>query len=266
MNWIEAAADCDRLNQAFVLVTVLQTEGSTPRDSDAKMLVTPQSTYDTIGGGQLEFQAIETARELLTDNKRTSLSKAFNLGKDLEQCCGGRVSLLLECFPATGFNIVVLGAGHVGKAVIKILGQLPCRVAWLDSRPDCFSEKLPTNILAEQSINAEQSIEECAPDSWFLVMTHSHILDLQLVEAILTRGDARFCGLIGSKSKAASFRGRLKRKGFTEAEIEGLTSPIGLPELKGKQPMEIAVSVVAQIMILKERIAQDFARIKTPNQ
>jgi len=81
-------------------------------------------------------------------------------------------------------------------------------------------------------------------------MTHSHVLDQQLVEAILTRGDARFCGLIGSKSKAASFRSRLKRKGFTENEIAGLTSPIGLPELKGKQPMEIAVSVVAQMMIL----------------
>lgn len=265
MNWIEATADCDRHNQAFVLVTVLQTEGSTPRDNDAKMLVTPQSAHDTIGGGQLEFQAIETARQLLTENKRTSLSKEFNLGKDLEQCCGGRVTLLLECFPATGFNIVVLGAGHVGKAVIRILGQLPCRVTWLDSRADCFSEKLPTNILAEQIINAEQSIEGCAPDSWYLVMTHSHLLDQQLVEAILARGDARYCGLIGSKSKAASFRSRLKRKSFTEAEIAGLTSPIGLSELKGKQPMEIAVSVVAQMMILEERIAQDFARIKAPN-
>jgi xanthine dehydrogenase accessory factor len=159
-----------------------------------------------------------------------------------------------------------LGAGQEGKDERRILAQHPSRVAWLDSRADSFSEQLPTNILAEQIINAEQSIEGCAPDSWYLVMTHSHNLDQQLVEAILTRGDAHFCGLIGSQSKAASFRGRLKRKGFTEAEIEGLISPIGLPELKGKQPMEIAVSVVAQMMILKERIAQDFARIKTPNQ
>jgi xanthine dehydrogenase accessory factor len=253
MKWIEAAAECDRQNQTFVLVTVLQTEGSTPRDNDAKMLITEDNAYDTIGGGQLEFQAIETAHELLNENIRQSKSKEFNLGKDLEQCCGGRVSLLLECFPATTFNIVVLGAGHVGSAVVDILGQLPCRVKWVDSRAEYFSEDLPSNILTEQLVNAEQSIEGGAADSWYLVMTHSHVLDQQLVEAILTRGDARFCGLIGSKSKATSFRNRLKRKGFSEEELAGLTSPIGLPELKGKQPMEIAVSVIAQIMILKGR-------------
>ena len=266
MKWIEAAADCDRHNQAFVLVTVLQTAGSTPRNNDAKMLITADRGYDTIGGGQLGFQAIETAHELLNENKRRSLFKNFNLGKDLEQCCGGKVNLLLECFPTTKFQVVVLGAGHVGSAVIDILGQLPCRVKWIDSRADYFGENLPTNILTEHLVSAEQSIEGCAVDTWYLVMTHSHVLDQQLVESILTRGDARFCGLIGSKSKAASFRSRLKRKGFSEEELAGLTSPIGLPELKGKQPMEIAVSVVAQMMILKERPAREFARIKHPNQ
>ncbi|MCP4008086.1 MAG: xanthine dehydrogenase accessory protein XdhC [Proteobacteria bacterium] len=250
MNWIQAAADCDRLNQPFVLVTVLETEGSTPRDDDAKMLITGDSSHDTIGGGQLEFQAIETARQLLSDPERHSFSKKFNLGKDLEQCCGGLITLLFECFPATGFQVVVLGAGHVGKAVVSILGQLPCQIKWVDSRADFFSETQSANTRTEQLISAEQTIENCAADSWYLVMTHSHVLDQQLVEAILTRADARFCGLIGSKSKAASFRSRLKRKGFAEDEIDGLTSPVGLPELKGKQPMEIAVSVVAQMMIL----------------
>ncbi len=250
MNWIQAAADCDRLNRPFVLVTVLETEGSTPRDSDAKMLVTSDSSFDTIGGGQLEFQAIDTARQLLPGPERQSFSKEFNLGKDLEQCCGGRITLLFECFPATGFQVVVLGAGHVGSAVVDILAQLPCRVLWIDSRTDCFGENIPPKVITQQLLSAEQSIEGCAADSYYLVMTHSHVLDQQLVEAILTRGDARFCGLIGSKSKATSFRSRLKRKGFTEDEIGSLTSPIGLPELKGKQPMEIAVSVVAQMMIL----------------
>lgn len=251
MKWIQAAAQCDQYNQPFVLVTVLLTEGSTPRDNDAKMVITTERSYDTIGGGQLEFQAIELACKLLSKNKRKSIREEFNLGKDLEQCCGGHVTLLLECFPATGFNVVVLGAGHVGKAVIDILGQLPCRVSWIDSRANCFSENLSAHIQTEQLISAEQSIENCKPDSWYLVMTHSHVLDQQLIEAILTRGDARFCGLIGSKSKAASFRGRLKRKGFSDDEVSSITSPIGLLELKGKQPMEIAVSVIAQMMILR---------------
>lgn len=252
MNWIQAAADCDHNNQPFVLITVIQTEGSTPRDSDAKMLVMADCCYDTIGGGQLEFQAIAAARQLLVENRRCSISKEFNLAQDLEQCCGGRVTLMLESFPSTGFQVVVLGAGHVGTAVISILEHLPCRVQWIDSRENCFGEKLSSNILTQQLLTAEQSIESCTANSWYLVMTHSHVLDQQLVEAILSRGDAQFCGLIGSRSKAASFRGRLKRKGFSENEITCLTSPIGLAELKGKQPMEIAVSVVAQMMILHE--------------
>ncbi len=251
MNWIQTIAQCDQNNQPFVLVTVLQTEGSTPRDNDAKMVVTCESSYDSIGGGKLEFEAIELARELLSANKRELICKEFVLGKDLEQCCGGRVTLLLECFPVTGFNVVVLGAGHVGKAIIDILSQLPCRVSWLDSRDDCFSKDLPGNVVTRQLISAEQSIESCDAHSWYLVMTHSHVLDQQLVEAILTRGDARFCGLVGSESKAVSFRGRLKRKGFSEDELAKLTSPIGLANLRGKQPMEIAVSVTAQMMILR---------------
>lgn len=252
MNWIQAAADCDQNNLPFVLVTILQTQGSTPRDSDAKMLVRVDRCFDTIGGGKLEFQAIEIARQLLTENQRCSVTQEFNLAKDLEQCCGGRITLLLECFPTAEFEVVVLGAGHVGTAVISLLSQLPCRVQWIDSRPDHFIDMLPANIVTQKLDTADQSIENCAPGCWYLVMTHSHILDQQLVEAILSRGDARYCGLIGSKSKAASFRNRLKRKGFNEQEIGSLTSPIGLAKLKGKQPMEIAVSVIAQMLILRE--------------
>ncbi len=256
MNWIQAAADCDKRNQPFVLVTVTQTEGSTPRDGDAKMLVTSKGCFDTIGGGQLEFEAIEVAQTLLGENRRCSTSLEFNLAKDLDQCCGGRVTLLLECFSSSGFNVVVLGAGHVGKAVVSVLGQMPCRVQWMDSRAEYLINPQPFNVTLQELITPEQAIESCSAGSWYLVMTHSHVLDQQLVEAILARGDARYCGLIGSKSKAASFRGRLKRKGFSADEIDGLTSPIGLSEIKGKQPMEIAVSVVAQMMILEQALIE----------
>ena len=252
MKWIQAAADCDQHNLPFVLVTVMQTQGSTPRDCDAKMLVTNNASFDSIGGGQLEFSAIDTARNMLLENRRNTRTEDFNLGQDLEQCCGGKVSLFFECFPASDFNIVVLGAGHVGQAVVGLLGELPCQVQWIDSRSDCFPDSQPANVHTQKLLSLEQTIETCPPGSWYLVMTHSHILDQQLVEAILSRGDARYCGLIGSASKASSFRGRLKRKGFSDAELSGLTSPIGLPGLKGKQPMEIAISVVAQLMISQQ--------------
>jgi len=253
MNWIQAAADCDQHNLPFVLITVMQTQGSTPRDCDAKMLITRADNFDSIGGGQLEFAAIETAHRLLRENKACTLTETYNLAQDLEQCCGGKVSLLLECFPARNFNIVVIGAGHVGRAVVQLLGELPCQVRWIDSREGYFPEKLPGNIQAGKLGTAEQAIEDCPAQSWYLVMSHSHVLDQQIVEAILSRADAQYCGLIGSKSKAAAFRGRLKRKGFSDAELAMLTSPIGLPGLKGKQPMEIAISVVAQLLQLRQQ-------------
>ena len=251
MNWIEAAAQCNQTNQSFVLITVLTVDGSTPRDNDAKMVVAEGSCHDTIGGGQLEFQAIETAQKLLIDEQRCSHTQEYNLGQDLEQCCGGRVTLLFECFPASSFAVVLFGAGHVGNAMVSILAQLPCRVSWFDSRAECFPGTLANNIQALAMSNPEQAVEACPPDAWYFVMTHSHVLDQQLIEAILARGDSQFCGLIGSKSKAASFRSRLKKKGFSPDEMAKLTSPIGLEGVKGKTPMEIAVSAVAQMLQIR---------------
>lgn len=231
----------------------MQTQGSTPRDCDAKMLVTNTASFDSIGGGQLEFSAIKTAHRLLQDKKACTVTETYNLAQDLEQCCGGKVSLLFECFPASGFNIVLVGAGHVGTAVAQLLGALHCQVRWIDQRKNCFPEDLPSNVLPVKLLSAEQAIEDCSAQSWYLVMSHSHVLDQQLVEAILSRADAQYCGLIGSESKAAAFRGRLKRKGFSDEELLLLSSPIGLPGLKGKQPMEVAISVVAQLLQLRQQ-------------
>ena len=141
MNWLNAIAKLQRDNIGFVLVTVLQTKGSAPRDCAAKMAVTDSQIYDSIGGGNLEYQAINTARDLLTKADTTPRVETFSLGKDLTQCCGGEVVLLFECFPACAFNLVLFGAGHVGKALINILSSLPCRVRWLDSRVDIFPRK-----------------------------------------------------------------------------------------------------------------------------
>lgn len=257
MNWIQAAANCDQHNLPFVLITVMQTKGSTPRDCDAKMVITPNSSFDSVGGGQLEFAAIKTAHRLLDENKACSLTENYNLAKDLEQCCGGKVSLLFECFPARQFNITLIGAGHVGSAVIRLLGELPCQVRWIDARENCFPKRLPANVQAIKLDTAEQAIDDCPANSWYLVMSHSHVLDQQLVEAILSRKDVQYCGLIGSKSKAAAFHGRLKRKGFSDQELAVLSSPIGLPGLKGKQPMEIAISVIAQLLQLKQQPAEN---------
>ena len=255
MSWADAVAKCSRQNIGFVVVTVLSVEGSSPRAKQVKMVVSSDKIYDSVGGGNLEFEAIQSARSMLHQQSAMIEKKIYNLGEDLTQCCGGQVELLFEYFPACDFNIVLCGAGHVGKALVSILAELPCRVSWMDTRPDVLESavknvELSSRVSPRHLHNPHQAVEDCEPGSWYLIMTHSHELDFELSEAILGRADIEYCGLIGSKSKAASFRGRLKRKGFSAEEISRLTSPIGIPLGAGKSPMEVAVSISAQLLQL----------------
>lgn len=251
MNWLDAAARLTRENAGFVLVTVLETQGSAPRDAAAKMVVDATRTYDSIGGGRLEFDATAMARELLAVGRATVQTREFVLGKELAQCCGGRVTVLLECFPACAFNIALFGAGHVGRALATVLAELPCRLRWFDSRAGVFPPATAANTVTDELTNPFAAVEDCPPSAFYLVMTHSHDLDFELCEAVLSRADGRYLGLIGSASKRASFSSRLRKKGFTDAELARLTCPIGLKSIPGKTPMEIAVAVAAELLELE---------------
>ena len=252
-NWIDAIARLSAENAGFVLVTVLKTEGSAPRDIQSKMVVTDHLTHDSVGGGNLEFQAIGAARELLQNGQPATQSRVFSLGKDLAQCCGGKVTLLFECFPRCRFNVALFGAGHVGRALAVILSELPCRVRWVDARADIFPQSVASNIDIVQMQNPFEAVESCPEGACYLIMTHSHETDFELCEAILTRADSRYCGLIGSRSKGAKFRSRLKKKGFTDRELARLTCPIGLATIPGKTPMEVAVSVAGELLGLQHQ-------------
>ncbi len=269
MNWIEAIARLSEQDKSFVIVTILAVQGSAPRDATSKMIVDENHIYDSIGGGNLEYQAIAKARTMLSSSlahsQPTIIRESFRLGKDLVQCCGGHVELLFEYIAAKDFNVVLFGAGHVGQALATILSALPCKVKWIDSRAEFVreqSERFAANIDLVKMRNPDVDVEECAANAYFLVMTHSHELDMQLVEAILSRNDVRFCGLIGSKSKAAKFRKQLARKQFNNNEIARLTSPIGLEQVGGKRPMEVAVAVAAQLIALQQPALQQ-AHIQT---
>jgi len=289
MNWIEAISSLNSQAQGYVLVTVLETKGSSPRDTGTKMVVSVDKCFDTIGGGALEYQAIEIARKLLAPSPegegrgegkdvnnssvlslsphyssshpsplpkerglKTQYTHTFNLGKDLKQCCGGVVTVFFEVFPASNFNIVIFGAGHIARSLVTILGDIDCRVKWFDSRPEIFPEKSTSNI--EQSVMSqpEIAVDSCLKNSYFLVMTHDHALDQQLCEAILSRKDSCYCGLIGSATKGLKFRQRLLKKNFTQEELKSLTCPAGLTALKSKKPAEIAVSLVAELLQLQQ--------------
>ncbi len=266
LNWFDAIQHCQQSGNGYVIATIINTQGSTPRDGGSKMVITTDNTYDTIGGGQLEFEAIAQARAFLAAGTVTEPLRRYALGPSLGQCCGGVVHLRYEWLGAehiAGLRerlaneqgllpVALFGGGHVGRAIVELLGRLPARVQWVDSRDEIFPADVPDNIAAEHSDPVQAAVQDLAPGSKVLIMSFSHAEDLDIVAACLLRrrerDDLPFIGLIGSRSKWASFRQRLEARGFTAAELAGVTCPIGVPGIAGKQPEVIAVAVVAQLL------------------
>lgn len=247
MNWLRALARHEHDGTACVLVTVLAARGSTPREAGAKMVVTASGQDGSIGGGRLEHASADIARMLLRDPPDAPVTRDFPLGPALGQCCGGHATVLFEPMrPAA--SIALFGAGHVGHALVRLLGDLPFRVRWVDSRPDAFPDGLPGNVVGVCAAEPEREVESLGADAMVLVMTHDHGLDYRVVAACLRRGDLRFVGLIGSETKRARFASRLLGEGL---EPSRLVCPIGLPEVGGKTPAEIAVTVAAQILMIR---------------
>jgi xanthine dehydrogenase accessory factor len=244
-DWITALTDCQRDGRPSVLVTVTEVAGSTPRAAGTKMLVTADAIYGTIGGGALEFTAIETARALLDDHVTELRTQSYPLGPALGQCCGGHVTLLFEPILPPPLRVALFGAGHVAKALVTILGTLPARVTWIDNRPNLFPDMLPTNVTAQVAEEPETALT--AGHSHILIMTHDHALDYRLVKSALCLPGQPFVGVIGSDTKRARFTSRLRADGLDPAR---LTCPIGVAGLTGKHPGEIAVAVAAQLLSL----------------
>ncbi len=254
VRWQRAVADLHAAGRSFVLVTLVETRGSSPRDDDGKMVVTKEALYDTIGGGELEHRAVDMARELLAEPGARKRLEDFPLGPKLGQCCGGYVRVLLERIEACRMRVELHGAGHVAKALVKVLGDIDCLVRWIDERDDMFPDKVPDNVTVVRTRASAGEVAEAPAGAWHLVMTHDHALDLEICDAVLSRGDFDYLGLIGSRSKAARFGKRLAERGFTAEELDRLHCPIGLPYTGGKAPMEIAVSVAADLMRRRDRL------------
>lgn len=257
-DWLGELAALRERNEPAVLVTVAETKGSVPRETGTKMVVTRDACLGTIGGGNLEFKAGEIARQMLAEAQTQASLQRFPLGPSLGQCCGGVAVLLFEPIGGSDFHIVLFGAGHVGKALIKVLSALPCSIRWIDSRAaefDRFREPLPGNVTAELSDCPEEEIVDIPPGSYILIMTHSHALDQAICEQALRRGGHAYCGLIGSASKLRTFRKRLLARGLSAEDLAGLTCPIGIDGISGKHPAEIAVAVAAQLLQVRERSA-----------
>jgi xanthine dehydrogenase accessory factor len=248
MSWISALAELQQRGDACVLVTIIEERGSTPRNSGSKMVVSDDRIYETIGGGHLEFKAMEIAREMLRSRSQNTRLERFSLGASLGQCCGGATVLLFEPMGQPQAHIALFGAGHVGRALAPLLASLPCKVRWIDSRENEFPASIPTGV--EKVINDDvvDEVERMPAGSYFIVMTHNHQLDLELTAAILKRNDFAYYGLIGSKTKRVKFEHRLRDRGFAPETVQRMRCPMGIAEVKGKLPAEIAISIAGEII------------------
>ena len=341
MNWVKTLRRLQQQNIPTVMVTVASIIGSTPREPGAKMIVTSQQIYGTIGGGNLEHQACAIARAQL-DSPESERLRRFPLGAGLGQCCGGLVNLIFESvlqssnwvepamqLQAQGqdwvrvvptradetdensdhlmfalnqadpvplqscandelieaaksmlqgsqkaalyqvggssdsfffdvsrkpdFQLVLFGAGHVGRALVNILRDLPIQISWVDNRDDQFPAEIADNVETCGSDTPQAEVDAAPAGSYFLVMTHDHALDQSLAEQILKRDDFAYFGLIGSASKRRMFETRMQRRGIARHCFERMNCPIGIDGIKGKQPAAIAISVAAELMQVYDR-------------
>ena len=251
-----------------VLVHVLQSKGSVPREQGTWMAVFAHELVGTIGGGHLEHQAVALAREaLLHPAMPLPENQRIALGPSLGQCCGGSLVLGFERVLAADANrfksqlamktqpLALFGGGHVGQALVKIVADLPFQLLWVDSRDEVFPADTPSHVVCEHSSPVQAAVGDLTPGSAVLIMSFSHAEDLDVVAACLQRQrehqDLSFIGLIGSDTKWATFKHRLEAKGFGPSDFAHITTPIGLPGIHGKSPPEIAVAVAAQLLLLK---------------
>ena len=257
LNWARAIQHCENSGKGYVIATLINTQGSTPRASGSKMVIDAEHTYDTIGGGQLEFLIVHQAREMLAQDQQCQVLKPFPLAAEAAQCCGGNVTVMLEAFAARDWQIALFGAGHVCQALIHILAGLPCQVRIIDNRPMLLQQSLPGNCRYEYREKPAEAVASLPNNAWIAIFTHDHALDFELCSACLTENRWRYLGLIGSQTKAARFRKRLSLAGFNENTIAQMHCPIGLTEVKGKWPMEVAVSIAAQLQSLYYAASQE---------
>ena len=260
MHWITAVAQLRRDRQPGVLVTVVAVRGHAPREAGAKMVVAAGRCWGTIGGGNLEQSALLRARALLASDARDPETETVSLTERAParhgvQCCGGEVTLLYEPLrpvPA----VAIFGMGHVGTELARILARHDVELHLVDSREgqidagrSGFLDDALARVERHHAVVPELVLGELPAGSHVLIMTHDHAEDAALCDAALRCGHLGSIGLIGSSAKWRRFAKKLAEEGHGPQTLARITTPIGLPDLIGKDPATIAVGVAADLLV-----------------
>jgi xanthine dehydrogenase accessory factor len=245
----------------IVLADITATKGSTPREAGTFMLVSETRLWGTIGGGNLEFAAIDRARSILM-GREVEGKMTFTLGPDSRQCCGGVVEVEFARLDPTRIealrsryaeqqkqnpDVFIFGAGHVGRALAFALAPLPLRAVMIETRKNELDD-LPQAIETRLVAMPESVVGEIRPGGAAVILTHDHALDFLIAAEALQRGDLRYVGMIGSKTKRGVFAHHLVRQGLDSSLIERLVLPIGGSAVRDKRPEVIAALVAAEVL------------------
>lgn len=252
MSIIQTLAELERKGESVALVTVVRAQGSVPRHDGSKMLVYPDGRIEgTIGGGDMEGRVIKEALAALDDGQTRILPYAF---RDVQRgdvgVCGGEVEVFVEPLLAKA-QVIIAGGGHVGKAVAHLAHWLGFRVVVTDDRSEYASpDAIPT---ADEHIHCPlselPSKVRIDRRSYVLLTTRGMPVDVEGLPALLET-NAGYIGVIGSRRRWEVCVSKLKDNGVSDADIARITSPIGL-ELNAESPEEIAVSIMAEIIMLQ---------------
>lgn len=245
-NWIDLLSKFRLNKQPVALVTVTKILGSAPCKLGSKMIVTKQrEIFGTIGGGKLEFQVIDEAVNVIFTNKIQTFS--YTLGPDFEQCCGGKVELIIEPMNQTP-DLYIFGAGHIGVELCSILNNTPFNITLLDTRKDWKNGlKLTSDItFSDIAFDLYKQSVSWSKNCYVLIMTHDHKLDFEIT-ALALHEKTKYIGLIGSKTKKNKFNNLLKNELNFEAGISPVHCPVGL-DIGGHTPKEIAISIAAELL------------------
>lgn len=260
MDWLAAVASLHARRVAGVIVTLAVVRGHTPRNGGAKMVVSRDGVWGTVGGGNLEATAVSRARTMIANGVREPALVKLSLSEKAPaefgvQCCGGEVTMLLEPIPVVP-SVAIFGMGHVGLELARILSRHDLELTVIDSRAEMLTDERLAG-LADGSARLhvrhtsvpESVLPNLPPATHVLIMTHDHAEDIALCDSALRRTDLASIGLIGSKAKWVRFRKKLTAEGHSAQELARITTPIGIPGLTAKEPAAIAVSVAAALLI-----------------
>lgn len=254
---IERLAEMAAAGTPFVLVTLVETVGSTPQNPGTKMLVDAAGLrFGTVGGGRLEERALVAAREMLADPAAPPCRLVeWNLKRDVGMTCGGTVKILFETHNVDCWRVVVFGAGHVAQALVRCLMLLDCQVACVDSRAD-WLDRLPDSSQLERVRLDEPRdfVRRLAAADFVVCMTMGHATDVPILEAIFRSGlELAYLGVIGSRAKRVVLCRELEAAGIPAVSLEPLRCPVGLP-IGGDRPGDIAVSVAAEMLQVRDAV------------